>query len=146
MATLRSLLVNHITETHDARIINGKLAGPNLLEALQERQQQHTGAQGCAAVCVIAVATLSVLLWYKARASKQPRHLSTCLGMSHTEGTHIFTKTTPHMSAIPGASQAVAAAAGPAAAAACRPAAQAQTGVCSPSWQTRCSCLTWSAR
>ncbi|WIA20640.1 hypothetical protein OEZ85_005020 [Tetradesmus obliquus] len=44
MATLRSLLVSHITETHEARTVNGKLTGPNLLEALQERQQQLAGA------------------------------------------------------------------------------------------------------
>lgn len=41
MAQLRSLLVNHISETHDAGAVHGKLAGPSLLAALHEQQQQQ---------------------------------------------------------------------------------------------------------
>jgi hypothetical protein len=60
MATLRSLLVNHIIETHDARTSNGKMTGPNLLDALQERQQQHAGAPGHAAAQHAAVRVIAV--------------------------------------------------------------------------------------
>jgi hypothetical protein len=81
MATLRSLLVNHITETHDARTSNGKLTGPNLLDALQERQQQHAGAQWHAAAQRTAVRIIAaveaaaandlLVVHYMACASKQ---------------------------------------------------------------------------
>jgi hypothetical protein len=78
MATLRSLLVNHITETHDARTVNGKLTGPNLLEALQERQHQHAGVQACTAASCSSTRHHSVQSFIK-----QHSHPYYCFTITH---------------------------------------------------------------